>query len=71
MPDPSVQMVDVVLSVERSGDEAAWRAAVARQLRVKREAIRALRLRKKSIDARKAPVKVIDAFSRLTSRRKI
>ena len=59
MPTPSVQFVDVVLAVARSGDEEAWCKAAARKLRVRRDDIREVRLRKKSIDARKAPVKVL------------
>ena len=57
MAASEVRTVDIVLSVERAEDEAAWRKAVARKARVRPERIRALRLLKKSIDARKAPVK--------------
>ena len=46
MPTPSVQFVDVVLAVARSGDEEAWCKAAARKLRVRRDDIREVRLRK-------------------------
>lgn len=58
MNDGVVRQVDVVLVAERAGDDVARRRAVARELRVKPERIRAMRLLKKSIDARKVPVKV-------------
>ncbi len=58
MGEGFVELVDVVLTVERAEDEAAWKKAAARKLGVKVERIRALRLLKKSIDARKAPVKL-------------
>mgnify|MGYP001295501397 CR=1 FL=1 len=58
MGERTVEVVDVILSVERAEDPAAWTAAAARKLRVKRERITEVRLRKKSIDARKHPVKL-------------
>lgn len=58
MGEGRVEVVDVILSVERAEDPAAWTAAAARKLRVKRERIVEVRLRKKSIDARKHPVKL-------------
>lgn len=51
-------MVDIVLPLEKSGDEASQRRAVARQLQTPPARIKTLRLRKHSIDARKAEIKV-------------
>ena len=58
MGEGTVEVVDVVLSVVKAEDPAAWEVAAARKLRVKRERISGVRLRKKSIDARKHPVKL-------------
>ena len=58
MAEGSIELVDVVLSVNRAEDPKAWKSAAARKLRVKPERIREVRLRKKSIDARKAPVRL-------------
>ncbi len=58
MSDGGIHVVDVVLAADRAGDDGARRRAVARQLRVKPDRVRAMRLLKKSIDARKSPVKV-------------
>lgn len=56
MTDPV--LVDVVLPLEKSEDEAAQQKAVARKLKVHPRRIRELRLRKHSIDARKPQIKV-------------
>ncbi len=50
------EMVDVILPLEESADEALWRRAAAAKLGV--EAVRDVRLRKHSIDARKGQIKV-------------
>ena len=54
----SIQFVDVILSLERSEDEKAWRKAAAKKLRVMPAAITDIRLQKHSIDARKSQIKV-------------
>ncbi|NNE93350.1 MAG: FAD-dependent oxidoreductase [Verrucomicrobiales bacterium] len=56
MPDPPV--IDILLPLEKSKDEAAQRKAVARKLKVPPSRIGELRLRKHSIDARKKQIKV-------------
>jgi hypothetical protein len=53
-----VLTVEIVLAVERSEDERAWRAAAARALGVAIERLGGVRVLKHSIDARKRPVKV-------------
>jgi uncharacterized protein len=53
-----IHTVDIVLPLERSEEEAARRAAVARVLRVAETRIGGMRLRKHSIDARQRAVKV-------------
>jgi uncharacterized FAD-dependent dehydrogenase len=53
-----IETVDIVLAVEKRGQEAAWRRAAARKLNCPPKAITELRLVKESIDARKAPVKI-------------
>jgi uncharacterized FAD-dependent dehydrogenase len=53
-----VESVDVILPLEVSEDEAAWRKAAARKLSVPPSMIKAMRLRRHSIDARKARIKV-------------
>jgi len=55
---PRIETVDVVLPLEQSEDEGAWRAAVAEQLALSPEWIKQLRLRKHSIDARQRQIKV-------------
>lgn len=56
--EPRIEKVDVVLALERSQDEASWRKAAARKLRVPPAAITEVRLEKHSIDARKADIRV-------------
>jgi uncharacterized FAD-dependent dehydrogenase len=53
-----IETVDIVLAVEKRGEEAAWRRAAARKLKCPPKAITELRVVKESIDARKAPVKI-------------
>ena len=53
-----IHTVDIVLPLERSEEEAARRAAVARVLRVAETRIGGMRLRKHSIDARQRAVKM-------------
>lgn len=56
--DPLIEIVDIVLPLERSEDEAARRQAAADQLGVALTRIGGIRLRKHSIDARQRAVKV-------------
>jgi len=55
---PASCFVDIVLPLERSEDEEARRAAVAKALGLAPERIRELRLVKRSLDARKRQIKV-------------
>lgn len=52
------ETVDIILPLEASENEAAWRRAVSGKLRVREERIRGLKLRKHSIDCRKRQIKV-------------
>ena len=56
--EPRVEFADVSLPLEASEDEAAWRKAAGRKLRVPPSHIKAVRLRKHSIDARQGRIKV-------------
>lgn len=56
--EPRVEVVDIVLPLERSEDQASWKKAAARKLRVPPPAITELRLQKHSIDARKSDIRV-------------
>jgi len=58
MPEVRVEEVDVILPLERSEDEAAWRAAAARKLAVAPARIGGVRLRKHSLDARQGKIRV-------------
>lgn len=58
MNPPRIETVDVILPLDVSEDEAAWRAAVAARLGVAPGRVRAMRLRKHSIDARQRRIKV-------------
>lgn len=58
MTEPRIETIDIILPLEQSEDEAAWRAAVAAKLQVAPDSIRQLRLRKHSIDARQRQIKV-------------
>lgn len=53
-----METVDVILPLEDSEDESAWRAAVADKLSLGSERIQDIRLRKHSIDARQRQIKV-------------
>jgi uncharacterized FAD-dependent dehydrogenase len=53
-----VETVDIVLPLESSEDTEAWRAEVARNLKIEAKRIGEVRLRKHSIDARKGRVRV-------------
>lgn len=53
-----VEEVDVIVPLERSEDESAWRAAVARKLGVAPARVGGLRVRKHSLDARQARIRV-------------
>ena len=52
-----IEMVDIVVPVEKRGDQEAWKRPVARKLKCHPKAIHEIRLMKESIDARKNPVK--------------
>jgi uncharacterized FAD-dependent dehydrogenase len=58
MPEVRVEEVDVILPLERSEDEGAWRAAAARKLAVAPARIGGVRLRKHSLDARQGKIRV-------------
>jgi len=53
-----VEVVDIILSLEKSEDDEARKKAVSRKLRVKPERIQQMRLIKHSIDARKADIRI-------------
>ena len=53
-----IETVDIILSLERSEDQEAWRKKVARNLRVHPRQIQEMRLCKHSIDARRSEIKV-------------
>jgi len=52
------RIIDIVLALEKSEDDAARLKAIARKLRVPPKAISEIRLRKRSIDARKPQIKI-------------
>lgn len=52
------ELVDIILPLEKSEDDAACKKAICKKLHVKPERIHAFRLQKHSIDARKAQIKV-------------
>ncbi len=58
MSAPPPTSVDIILPLEQSEREPAWRRAVSRKLGVAEARIREMRLRKHSIDARKSRIKV-------------
>ncbi len=51
-------LVDIVLAIEESEHEAAWKPAIAEKLELAEERIVTMRLRKHSIDARQRQIKV-------------
>ncbi|MGB2186568.1 MAG: NAD(P)/FAD-dependent oxidoreductase [Akkermansiaceae bacterium] len=53
-----IETVDIILSLERSEDQEAWRKKIARKLRVHPRQIQEMRLCKHSIDARRSEIKV-------------
>ncbi len=53
-----VEIIDIILSLELSEDQALWKKRAARKLNLPLTAIHAVRLVKHSIDARKAQIKV-------------
>ncbi|MGJ8673752.1 NAD(P)/FAD-dependent oxidoreductase [Rubritalea sp.] len=52
------ELVDIILTLERSEDENARKKAICKKLHVKPERVHEFRLQKHSIDARKAQIKV-------------
>jgi len=55
---PRLETVDIVLPLEQSEDEAAWKAAAAEKLGIAPEEVSQVRLRKHSLDARHRRIKV-------------
>lgn len=53
-----IEVVDIILALELSEDQQAWRKKIARKLRVHPKQIVEMRLRKHSIDARQRDIKV-------------
>jgi len=53
-----IETVDIILALDKSENEEAWRKKLARKLRVHPKQIEQMRLRKHSIDARQAELKV-------------
>jgi len=53
-----IKTIDVILPLEKSEDQGAWRKAASRKLKLPPKALYDVRLVKHSIDARKSPVKV-------------
>ncbi|MFT4587667.1 MAG: putative FAD-dependent dehydrogenase [Limisphaerales bacterium] len=58
MAAPCIETIDIILPLERSEDESAWRESAAAKLGVEPDRILGLRLRKHSIDARQRQIKV-------------
>ena len=58
MAAPCIETIDIILPLERSEDESAWRESAAAKLGVELDRILGLRLRKHSIDARQRQIKV-------------
>ena len=55
---PPPLLVDIVLPLDDSEDQAMWKIGVAKKLRTKADQVKDLRLRKHSIDARKREIKI-------------
>jgi len=53
-----IETTDIILTLDRSEDQEAWRKKLARKLRVHPRQIQQMRLRKHSIDARQREIKV-------------
>ena len=52
------ETVDIILALDRSEDEQAWRKKIARKLNIHPKQVQEMRLRKHSIDARQREIKV-------------
>lgn len=57
-PPPMIETIDLILPLEASEDEAAWKAAAAKRLDVPLSRVTGVRLLKHSLDARQRTVKV-------------
>lgn len=53
-----IETIDIILPLDRSEDETAWRKKIARKLHIHPRQITEMRLRKHSLDARKKEIKV-------------
>lgn len=53
-----IETVDIILALDRSEDEEAWRKKIARKVNVHPKQVQEMRLRKHSIDARQREIKV-------------
>ena len=53
-----IETVDIILALDRSEDQEAWRKKIARKLNVHPKMVQEMRLRKHSIDARQREIKV-------------
>jgi len=53
-----IETVDIILALERSEDQGAWRKKIARKLKLHPKQVHEMRLRKHSIDARQREIKV-------------
>jgi len=53
-----IEAVDIILALDRSEDEEAWRKKIARKLSIHPKQVQEMRLRKHSIDARQREIKV-------------
>ncbi len=53
-----IETIDIILALEKSEDQEAWKKKAARKLRVHPAQIQGIRLRKHSIDARKKDIRV-------------
>lgn len=53
-----IETVDIILALDRSEDQEAWRKKIARKLHIHPKQVQEMRLRKHSIDARQREIKV-------------
>ncbi|MFK7910232.1 MAG: NAD(P)/FAD-dependent oxidoreductase [Akkermansiaceae bacterium] len=53
-----IETIDIILALDKSEDQEAWKKKAARKLRLHPKQIQAIRLRKHSIDARHRDIKV-------------
>ena len=58
MNENRIETTDIILALDRSENQEAWRKKLARKLRVHPKQIQQMRLVKHSIDARKKDLKV-------------